>query len=205
MSAKLRIVEHKDCLRCFQPIDERAEMCPYCTSPQTKPRLHIGKIVAVVSLMLATLATYFWFSLDRERHASYELSNDLSVVQEKLTTSRSEAAEYLDATESLQRNRLGAAKEELTLLIERARTNTATASTFCDAESILGICSEVLSRTSKDTIALAELMGRFEALGLRGSFCDQMRPVLRELVRQSTNRLGADMHNSYYLATARCW
>jgi len=205
MSTELRIVEHKDCLRCFQPIDERAELCPFCSSLQTKPNRNIRSVLAGMGLVLTFLVVYLWFSLDRERREGLEITNELVASQGQLNSVRSATASYLSRIESLQSSRLDAANVELAQLIKRAQSNTTTVSTLCDFESILGICSKILNQTTKDTIALAELMGRFEALGFRGSFCDQVRPVLKSLVRISTNRIGADMHNSYYLATSNCW
>ena len=205
MSAELRIVEHKDCLRCFQPIDERAQVCPYCNSVQVKPNRYGRYLLVGLCLSLTILCVYFWFSLNTERRAGHELSNDLKISQMELDATRSVAVQQLGATDSLRRNSLAAAAKDLAFLVERAQANTATVSAFCVVDSISDVCSRVLIQTSEDTRALAELMGRFEALASRDTFCDQMRPVLTNLVGLSSPGLGADMYNSYYLATASCW
>ncbi len=213
MAAEFQIVEHKDCLRCFQPIDQRAMVCPFCQSSQKKPtsRLHsfllslLNPAAVVLTFAFAGCAAYFWFSFDSERDSGLELARDLATAQRELDVIRSDSEAQRLSSEESARLRLDLVKGELEVLISHIGSTANLVATFCNEESILSVCLEASKGTSEDSIALARLMGRFEALGSGAAFCDRMRPVVENLNRRASSRTGANMRDSYYLATANCW
>lgn len=55
-SGPVTILHRKDCRLCFQPIDERALVCPYCHASQRRKRFPATTTIAVAASVIAIAA-----------------------------------------------------------------------------------------------------------------------------------------------------
>ena len=220
MSVELQIIEHKECLRCFQPIDQRADICPFCQSSQ-KVRSRIRRpllIGALVTLFL--LLPILWWSLSQVQSSNDQLQQDLVATQAQLSETQSnlELLASSNAAASLRQREL--AEKELDQLIARLTSYTDLAATLCSQSTILSKCTRALRDSAQDNLALAKVLGVYQAIGAEQELCDRLRPALLQLSRYSQTGvghtllqlglspemgLGHTLNQRYFASTASCW
>jgi len=209
MAVEFQIVEHKECVRCYQPIDKRAAICPFCQSSQKQSKPYVRSILRASAIGLAALvlgcAVLFLMSLERERSSGLELARDLARTQSELNSVRSAVESERLTKAQLATVQLDVATDELKALVSRAESTVSFVINHCLGQSMHAGCLDIPMAASDDSLLMARLIGRFEALEARDAFCDQMRPVLTRLNRTSWSKIGAEIHDRYYLATANCW
>jgi len=209
MTVDVQIIEHKECRHCFQPIDRRAVQCPFCTSPQTIPRNRLAYLAAFIAVLLIGCLGFLWQSNERAQQARARLAVDLLETNNALEAVQSNQAANQAAREAASTDsttaRLRAITTQLQTLIRSAQAQSALIQSQCVSEPLPAMCSELVDQSLQDAIEFAALFGQFGALDAQDAFCDQLRPTMLAFSHLPSNPLGAEVHNRYYLATARCW
>lgn len=89
-SNSVQIVRKTECRLCFQEIDERAELCPFCNAPQRRKRFRVVPGIALASSILAmsasTIAVLLYLALE-------EANKELEDAQLSLTSLATELNE----------------------------------------------------------------------------------------------------------------
>ena len=203
MSVGLHIVEHKDCLRCFQPIDERAELCPFCNSSQKVRRRWWRSLIPWA--LVAIAASVFWYAFSDLRNSKAGLEHEVSQRQEALAATIHEIeAQELAAASAFQAS-LIAANNELDGLVRQAEEYSENIAKFCRGASILQVCDSVLTDSAENSLAMAKIFGRYQAFGNQSEFCDRIRPVLVKLASYSETEFGRAIYDRYFQSTEACW
>ena len=161
MTVELQIIEHRDCIRCYQPIDKRAELCPFCHSTQIVRSKWRRRIPAVLGVLAVLILPIVWFVVSDLRSSNLVLERVVD-DQEMQLASR---LEEIEADSLADQEALGVAKAELVVLMRRAASYSRAASTWCIGVPILEVCELILNRSDKDVFAVSMLLGRFQSLG----------------------------------------
>ena len=201
MTVELQIIEYRDCIRCYQPIDKRAELCSFCHSTQIIQSKWRGRIFTVLGVLAILSLPIVWFILSDLKSSNLALERAVDDQEVQLATT----LKKIEANSLAHQQALGIAKTELDVLIQRAFSYSNNASTFCIGVPVLEVCELILNHSDKDSIAVSTLLGRFQSLGEQAMFCDLMRPMLRRLARNSTTELGRTLHKRYFLSSEVCW
>ena len=201
MTVELQIIEYRDCIRCYQPIDKRAELCSFCHSTQIIQSKWRSRIFTVLGVLAILSLPIVWFILSDLKSSNLALERAVDDQEVQLATTLKE----IEANSLAHQQTLGVAKTELALLIQRVFSYSNNAATFCIGVPVLEVCELILNHSDKDSIAVSTLLGRFQSLGEHAMFCDLMRPMLRRLARNSTTELGRTLHKRYFLSSEVCW